>query len=85
MRCDIIKTINDLKQVCSPFVPEFMRILLVRVQDEPYEIKERTLMLFNEVMLDIEFFRAAPIYLKQRKLLQDMKKTPEELILTNRY
>lgn len=85
MRCDLIKTITELRYVCSPFIPEFMRCLLIRIQDEPFEIKEKTLMLYNEVLLDIEFFRAAPIYLKQRRIIQDLKRTPEELVLTGRY
>lgn len=42
MRSTIINTVKQLRFNCSPFVPEFLRQLLIRITDEPFEIKHAT-------------------------------------------
>ena len=46
MRRRIIDTVRDLRYYCAAYVPEFMRLLLVRLVDEPFQIKQATCFLF---------------------------------------
>ncbi|CAL6025473.1 Adaptor_protein complex large chain subunit BetaA [Hexamita inflata] len=72
-KATVIETIAELRHLCSPFVPEFMRRLAVRITDEPFVIKMQTLNFYKEVMAELPLFRAAPVYLKQRRIVQDAK------------
>lgn len=87
MRSAIIMSVKQLRYYCAPFVAEFLRTIVIRITDEPFEIKQCCLQIYSEIFSDIETFRAAPVYLKQRRIIQDSKRVGEDLdkIMNQRY